>query len=65
MVESRLDQILSWVIPAAVVLIFMALVYVKIPEPFDMLISWFKAIWNKMTESGPDSYEQVLRYEQI
>ena len=62
---TKLDTFLSWAVPILVILIFAALVYSKVPAPFDTLLNWFRNIWEKMTDSGSSGeYQTVLRYEQ-
>jgi hypothetical protein len=58
-----LDSVLNWVIPLLVILIFSALIYSKVPQPFNVLINWFKKIWEKLTDTGVDEYQTVLKYE--
>jgi hypothetical protein len=60
---ATLDSVLNWLVPVLVLLIFAALMYSKVPKPFNTLINWFKKIWEKLTDTGADEYKSVLRYE--
>lgn len=64
MASTTLNDILNWAIPVLVILVFAAAVYVKVPEPFNMIGTWFKKVISFIGEkTSGDSYQTVYRYE--
>lgn len=53
MVASTLDSILNGVLPIAIIVFFIGLIYMKVKEPIDSFLAWIKSLFMHASENAP------------
>jgi len=61
-----LDSILNWAMPAAIVIFFIGIIYIKVKEPADQFLHWIgNGIKNMVSGGAEVTKEKVMNTEII
>lgn len=60
---SKFDDVLNWLVPIIIIILFIAMMYVKIPEPFNVVGRWIRKLFGYIGDKTSEVGETKLVYK--